>query len=181
VLRAGRSPIGRLRLSAGSPVSRLSGAVFASLVLASFAAFFVTQRLKHTPTIVQRFMRIPYFSPTPAGRHKRERISFRIKDDDEVTVSIVDSAGDEVATLVRDHPLERYHQFRLSWNGRRGANTGGPTAPAGEYRVRVSLRREKRSVLSPDSFTLVLTPRHPHTSLAPTPSRSSSSSIHSTR
>jgi len=33
--------------------------VFARLVVASFAAFFVTQRLKHTPTVVQRFQHSP--------------------------------------------------------------------------------------------------------------------------
>ena len=157
---------------------RLARAVFTVLVLASFAAFFVTQRLKHTPTVVQRFMLTPYFSPTPTGRHKQERISFRIKEDDAVTVTIIDSAGEDVATLAHDRPLARYTQLSLSWNGRRGANGGrgprrsgplagtsgsptGPPAPAGEYRVRVSLRRQRRSVLSSRSFTLVLKSRRP--------------------
>jgi hypothetical protein len=129
--------------------------VFALLVVASFAAFFATQRLKHTPTVVQRFMLTPYFSPTPTGRHKRERISFRIKQSDEVTATIIDSSGSDVATLVRERPLARYTQLSLSWNGHRGLAGSGPPAPAGEYRVRVSLRRQKRSVLSPHGFTLV--------------------------
>jgi hypothetical protein len=33
--------------------------------------------------------------------------------------------------------------------------TEGRPAPAGEYRVRVNLHRQDRSVLSPRSFTLV--------------------------
>ena len=42
--------------------------VFALLVIACLAAFFVTQRLKHTPTAVQLFKLTPRFSPTPAAR-----------------------------------------------------------------------------------------------------------------
>jgi hypothetical protein len=151
----------------------LARAVFALLVLACFAAFFITQRLKHTPTAVQRFQLTPFFSPTPTGHIKTERISFKLARADEVTVTIINSAGNTVATLVRDWPVARYKQFSLRWNGRQGVahtltvtaaaegttivtpvNTGSP-APAGEYRARVALREQHRSVLSPRSFTLV--------------------------
>jgi hypothetical protein len=73
--------------------------------------------------------------------------------------------------------VARYKQFSLRWNGRRGQPHGytilhvpsrvlpngltsvlpdnrGPLAPPGEYRVRVNLRRQHRTVLSPRSFTL---------------------------
>lgn len=151
----------------------LARAVFALLVLACCAAFFITQRLKHTPTAVQRFQLTPFFSPTPAGHIKTERISFKLARADEVTVTIINSAGNTVATLVRDRPVARYKQFSLRWNGRQGTahtytvavgaegttivtpvNTGRP-ASAGEYRVRVALGEQHRSVLSPRSFTLV--------------------------
>jgi hypothetical protein len=152
---------------------RVARAVFALLVLACFAAFFVTQRLKHTPTVVQMFKLTPRFSPTSTGHLKQERISFRLARADEVTVAIVDSAGASVATLVRDQPLTHYKQFSLRWNGRLGTARGytviggadghtsllpatdGPLAPAGEYRVRVSLRKQHRTLLSPRSFALV--------------------------
>jgi hypothetical protein len=149
--------------------------VFAALVLASFAAFFITQRLKHTPTVVQRFQLTPFFSPTPTGHHKQERISFKIKQNDEVTVTVLDASEKEVATLVRSRPLKRYTQLALLWNGREGPNTSaseapgllvmsynhGPPAPAGEYHVRVSLHHQARSVTSPKGFKLVLKPRNP--------------------
>jgi hypothetical protein len=147
--------------------------VFALLVVACFAAFFITQRLKHTPTAVQLFELTPSFSPTLAGHIKQERISFKLARADEVTVTIESVAGDDVATLVRDRPVTRYKQFSLRWNGRRGAARGytvlttrnghaillpanqGKLAPSGEYRVRVSLREQHRSVLSPRTFRLV--------------------------
>jgi hypothetical protein len=152
---------------------RVARAVFALLVAACFAAFFVTQRLKHTPTAVQMFKMTPFFSPTSSGQINQERISFRLARSDEVTVTIVNSAGSEVATLTHEVPVTGYKQFSLRWNGRLGPAHGytlvsgrhgrvsllpanlGPLAHAGDYRVRVSLRRQRRAVLSPRSFSLV--------------------------
>jgi hypothetical protein len=155
-------------------VERAGGIVFALLVVACFVAFFVTQRLKHTPTAVQSFKLTPFFSPTPTGHIKAERISFKLARADEVTVTVIDSGGGTVATLVRDRPVPRYKQFSLRWSGREGTAraytaalsadglslivtpiTSGKLAPAGEYRVRVRLREQNREVLSPRSFTLV--------------------------
>jgi hypothetical protein len=157
-------------LTRTDPLARV---VFAALVVACFAAFIITQRLKHTPTAVQSFKLTPIFSPNPTGHIKAERISFKLAKAGEVTVTILDSSEDVVATLVRNRPVKRYKQFSLRWNGREGeahsytvlkgadgttivvpVNTGRP-APAGEYRVKVSLREQHRTVLSPNSFTLV--------------------------
>jgi hypothetical protein len=147
--------------------------VFVLLVVACFVAFFLTQHLKHTPTAVQSFKLTPYFSPTPAGHVKAERISFKLAQADEVTATIVSGSGATIATLLADVPVARYKQLSLRWNGRAGRarrltdvagprgsrvitpeNTGRP-APAGEYRVRVSLRKQRRTVLSPRGFKLV--------------------------
>lgn len=152
---------------------RLAAVVFALLVLACFAALIVTQRLKHTPTLVQNF-KMPYsFEPAGAGPHKEEAISFRLAKADEVTVTIVDASGAQVATLLRDLPLPRYKQLSLRWNGHVGEAHGyktvvsatghrfllprnrGALAPAGEYQVRVALRVQKRTVPSPRVFKLV--------------------------
>lgn len=155
-------------------VEPLARAVFAVLVVACFVAFFLTQRLKHTPTVVQRFERTPTFRPASADPEQRqERISFKLSHADAVTVAIIDSNANVVATLVRDRSLPRYKQFSLRWNGRTGpvaryeeltsasghrslvpVNTGH-LAPPGEYRVRVTLRHQGSEVLSPWSFTLL--------------------------
>ena len=152
---------------------RVARAVFALLVAACFAAFFVTQRLKHTPTAVQMFKMTPFFSPSSSRLINQERISFRLARSDEVTVTVVNSAGSEVATLTREVPVTGYKQFSLRWNGRTGtahrfvhlvSENGhrtivpineGRRAPPGEYRVRVYLRHSAREVLSPWSFTLL--------------------------
>jgi hypothetical protein len=156
----------------GARSDPLAGIVFALLVIACLAAFFVTQRLKHSPTAVQSFKLTPRFVPTAAGHLSQERISFKLARADEVTVTIVDSSGDTVATLVRDHPVAKYKQISLRWNGREGVATGyalsyspdgtpiltaanvGRLAPEGEYRVRVGLRAQHRELLSPREFEL---------------------------
>lgn len=154
-------------------VAALARVVFALLVVACLAAFLITQRLKHTPTVVQEFKGATAFTPYLPGPNALEAISFKIERTEPVTVTIIDSSGDTVATLVRDYPLKRYTHLSLRWNGRRGQahglarllspsgrvllvpRTDGPVAPAGEYRVRVKLAHRGTPVLSPYSFTLV--------------------------
>jgi hypothetical protein len=161
---------GATRPSPGDPLGRV---VFAVLVMACFGAFFVTQRLKHTPTIVQSPKLLQYFSPYPGGHIPQEAISFKLSSADQVTVTIIDSQGDDVATLVRDFPVARYKTLSLRWSGRRGVAHGytvqtstsgrtklivpklrGRLAGTGEYRVHVSLRHHHALNL-PRSFELV--------------------------
>jgi len=177
-LTAHRAVAGAQELDGGSAAGRqdpLGRIVFAVLVVACLFAFFLTQRLKHTPTTLQRFQLTPRFSPGSATPEDRqERLSFKLANADRVAVSIIDSRGNTAATLVRNYAVARYKQFSLRWNGRRGtahryehllsANghktlvplNRGALAPPGEYRVRVTLRSQPgREFLSPRSFALV--------------------------
>ena len=158
--------------SPGAGSDPVAGVVFAVLVVACFAAFLITQRLKHTPTAVHRFKLSTAFSPYPKAPAKLEEISFELANAETVTVTIIDSNGNTVATLVRNYPAPRYKDVSLRWNGRRGTahrygylktpggrsipvpDNEGPIAPAGEYRVSLSLRNHGQ-VLLPRSFSLV--------------------------
>jgi hypothetical protein len=148
---------------------QLARIVFGTLVVACFAAFVATQRLKHTPTPVQSFEMNVAFYPTrvPAaacrGRvptrlvnaSKRiEYLSFKPAQADEVTVEIVNSANQGVARIVRDLPAERYKQLSLCWNGQLGASESGGLAPPGEYRLRVHLHSQDLTRYSTRSFKL---------------------------
>jgi hypothetical protein len=163
---------------ADAPIRRARATVFTLLVLACFAAFAITQHLKHTPTAVQRFLMPDWFEPYGRvgggegyGPHAVEHLSFRIAKSDDVTVAIVDSQGNVVVTLLRNRPLARYHQLSFQWDGRRGPTTApapaagtphdrlvpidhGPLAPPGEYRVRVTLLHQHLTRLAPRSFEL---------------------------
>ncbi len=147
----------------------LSRVVFAVLVAACFVAFVLTQRLKHTPTPVQEFKMDKSFTPTrvPAaacrGRvparlvnssERVEYLAFKIAQADEVTVAIVDAANRNVATVVRDMPVERYKPLSLCWNGQLGSTQSGGLASQGTYHLSVSLRNQNLTRDSTGSFKL---------------------------
>lgn len=138
--------------------TRLAAAVFALLVAATFAAFFVTQRLKRTPPVIQGFKATPVTSPNADSRKDVARISFRIKHTDDVTVAMVDHTGEIVRTLVTSRRLPVGTRLHLVWDGR---NDDGARVPDGLYRARVGLRRQGRSVTVPRSIRLDVTPPRP--------------------
>ena len=123
-------------------------AVFALLVLACFGALLLTQRLKHTPTLVQHVLGNHWLAFDDPG-HDFQMISFRIKQADLVTVTIEDSGGRAVATVIRRQLVPRYRQCLIYWNG---VTDSGAPAPAGTYTPRFHLLGEGRSILSPRSF-----------------------------
>jgi hypothetical protein len=132
-------------------------AVFAVVVVAAFAAFVITQRLKHTPTVVQQIRETPYIAPGILG-HRTERISFKLKQADLVTVTIEDSQGRTVATVASDLPVSRYHTCAVAWNGK---TTSGALAQQGSYTARFTLKRQGRSILSSLSFQMRYRVAHP--------------------
>ena len=131
--------------------------MFALLVVATVGAFFVTTRLKRSAPVVNNVTFARYLSPNGDGRRDFVDIAFRIKNSDEVTVSVVDEDGDEAATLLRDVELNR-GLHRVRWDGRL---TGGATAPDGEYHLRVGLRRQGRTITSPRKLFVDTKPSRP--------------------
>ena len=67
-------------------MSRLARGVFALLVVATFSAFFVAQRLKSAPPVVGAARVMKFFSPNGDGTRDVETISFRVQEPDEVSV-----------------------------------------------------------------------------------------------
>jgi hypothetical protein len=125
----------------GSRTETLRRGVFALLVIATFAAFFVTQRLKHSPTLVESGKAGTYITGT--RHHRSVAVSFRIKRSDQVTVTVVGPRGDDVATIASDARMTAYKHRRFTWYGFTSA--GGP-APNGIYTIRIRLRDQARSV-----------------------------------
>ena len=132
--------------------------VFALLVLATIAAFFVTQRLKSGQPVVRRLALQRFFSPNGDHRQDRARISFDLPRGDRVTVDVVDRDGDRVRRLVDGRSLAR-GDHALSWDGRAD---DGTVPPDGTYYVRVTLRRQGRAATGVRGIALVTEPPRPH-------------------
>jgi flagellar hook assembly protein FlgD len=139
-------------------VTLLARLTFAALVIATFGAFFATQRLKRTPPPVNAILATPLFSPNSDGRKDRARVSFTIKKDDDVTVDVVASDGDRVRRLADGRALKAYRRLSLAWDG---LDDDGREVKDGTYRYRVALRREGRTVTLPDPVVKDVTPPKP--------------------
>src|SRR5262249_30905317 len=120
--RRRRLPLGRhpQRVAGRPALRRAPVVIFGVLVAATFAAFFVAQRLKAAPSVVQQFNAYSTFSPNGDGRWDASHITFKVKQADDVTVEILDADGDPVRTLMDDKPLAAYTPIKpsLSWDGR---------------------------------------------------------------
>jgi hypothetical protein len=127
-------------------VKRLSLGAFAALVVATVAAFFVTQHLKVTTPVVTGFSHPEAFSPGTCQPHTH--ISFYLQSrSDDVSLYVVDGNLSIVRTLsvnqhmnkgvrIKDGPLN-------TWNGR---EDNGQLAPDGTYYFRVALANQGRSI-----------------------------------
>lgn len=137
-------------------MTRVAGALFALLVAATVGAFFVTQRLKQSPRLVRTLTVTRAISPHVP--FKRASIRIRLTRADEATVSIASADGDVVRRLVRNRAYSSRQRISLLWNGR---DDRGRPVPDGEYRVRIGLRRQGRSVVLLDTITVDGTPPRP--------------------
>ena len=142
----------------GRPSLGFGRVVFGLLVVATVGAFFVAQRLKSEPAVVNRVETRKFFSPNGDGRRDTQELSFTLKQADDVTVDVLDGDGERVARLASAQPAVRFRPLRLTWDGR---TDSGSRAPDGRYRVRIGLRRQGRSVVDPGSFTLDTRPPTP--------------------
>jgi hypothetical protein len=121
-------------------------AVFALLVVATIAAFFVTQQLKSEDALVLRFAAQPkQFSPNADGTRDRTRLGFDLSRPATVSFYVLDGEGTEIRQLVDNRALAGDAKHRFAWDGR---DDDGVPVPDGLYRMRVVQRSEGRVINS---------------------------------
>ena len=131
-------------------------AVFALLVAATIAAFFVTQQLKSEDALVLRFAAQPkQFSPNGDGKRDRTRVGFDLSRPATVSFYVMDGEGNEIRRLVDERALAGDAKHRFRWDGR---DDDGAPVPDGLYRMRVVQRSEGRVI---DSAKRVRVDRRP--------------------
>jgi hypothetical protein len=132
--------------------------IFVALVAATFGAFFVAQRLKHTPTVLQEVHGARVFSPNGDGVKDRMQVRFQLKEADVISVDAIDEDDQIVASLLEDRRLRAKTPISVRWNGR---FEDGERAGDGVYRLQVTLRNEARTVIMRRRFTLDTAPPKP--------------------
>jgi hypothetical protein len=80
-------------------VTPLARAVFVLLVGATFAAFFAAQRIKGEPAVAQVVGLARVFSPNGDGTKEVNRFEVELRERSEISVDVVDTAGDAVRRL----------------------------------------------------------------------------------
>ena len=124
-------------------MSTLARVVFALLIAATFGAFFVAQRLKSAESVAEYTQLKRFFSPNGDGRRDVDRISFKVKEADEVTVTVVDRDGERVRRLGSGIDARPDRDVTVVWDGKTDA---GARAPDGLYRMQLGSRRTGRTV-----------------------------------
>jgi len=120
-----------------------------ALLVATAAAFVVSERLKLTPSPILDTQVDRSFSPTCSCPTAIARLSFRLRKADRLTIAVV-KADSVVRNLVRSRRFGP-GVVGSAWNGR---EDGGRLAPDGSYLIRVHLAHARRTIVLPNPITL---------------------------
>jgi hypothetical protein len=132
----------------------LSMVLVLGLLVATAAAFAITESLKLTKSPITRTFVSQRLSPSCNCPNRAATIRFWLRRRDVLTLSVVDSARNEINRLVdRTSAHSKWNTF--VW---RGDSSAGRVAPDGAYYVRVGLENAHRTILLPNRIELDTTP-----------------------
>ncbi|MCY7302906.1 MAG: hypothetical protein LH654_07680 [Thermoleophilia bacterium] len=137
-------------------MARFAPAVLvAALLAATVLAFVYTESLKLTPSPILGTRVLPkVISPVCDCPTDSAVIAFRLREADVLGVEIIDRDGDVVRHLVRPDRVAR-GAVSFAWDGRADVGT---TLPEGQYRPRVKLQRQRRTIVLPNPIRIDATP-----------------------
>jgi hypothetical protein len=127
----------------------LTTATLVGLLVATAAAFAITERLKLTKSAIYGTVISTKFSPTCGCAYSRASIFFKLRRSDDITVSVLNAQGQEVALLAAQH--YPHGPVTLTWSGR---DDGNRRARDGTYRVRVHLTGQHQTIEFPNRIQL---------------------------
>ena len=135
---------------------RIASAILvAGLLVATAAAFAVTERLKLVRSpITQTHLDRGLFSPVCGCETSGVAIAFRLRKPDRVRLTVVDAGGAPVRTLIDDRRLPA-GPVTVRWDGR---DDSGNVVAEGTYRPRVHLADQRRTIVLPNPMRVDTTP-----------------------
>jgi hypothetical protein len=114
------------------------------------AAFAITESLKLEKSPIAQTQITKLFSPVCACEPDVADVSFRLRNADTMTVTVITPQGDTVATLA-DHYFRRGAIKPLHWDGR---DSAGRVVPDGPYKVRIHLENRHQTITLPNTITV---------------------------
>lgn len=130
-------------------------ALVAALLAATALAFVYTESLKLTPSPILGTRVLPkVISPVCECPTDSAVIAFRLREADVIGVEIIDGDGDVVRHLVRRDSVPR-GAVSFAWDGR---NDVGIALLEGQYRPRVKLGRQRRTIVLPNPIRIDTSP-----------------------
>jgi FlgD Ig-like domain len=127
----------------------LTTTVLVGLLVATAAAFAVTERLKLTKSAIYGTHVSKVFSPTCGCARGRANVHVRLRRPDTVTVTILDARKQPVA-LIAAEPLPR-GPITFRWSGRTDAGT---RARDGTYFAEIHLAGQHQTIVLPNRIVL---------------------------
>src|SRR4051794_38463993 len=129
----------------------LTSATLVALLVATAAAFAITERLKLTKSALMPGTKVSKaFSPGCGCARGRANIRIVLRRPDTVTVAVIDSHRHEVATLASSAAY-RHGEAKFQWDGRTDSRV---VAKDGPYRVRIHLARQHQTIVLPNTMLL---------------------------
>lgn len=110
------------------------------LLVATAAAFAITEHLKLIRSPIRGVVVSKFFSPTCACGQSKASIRVKVRRPDRVTVTILDSGHHQVATIASGVAVRPGQAVTFSWHGHTDA---GPRAPDGIYYPEIDLAGHK--------------------------------------
>jgi hypothetical protein len=128
----------------------LTSVTLVALLVATAAAFAITERLKLTKSALMPGTKVSKaFSPSCGCARSKGNVRIVLRRADTITVTVVDARGGEVMTLAHGRYPRGEAKFR--WDGDTAA---GDRAPDGAYRVKVHLDRQHQTIVLPNQMEL---------------------------
>jgi len=121
------------------------------LLVATAAAFAITEHLKLIKSPVYGTLVSKVLSPVCDCSESKASIRIRLRHRDRVTVKILGSGGDTVATVASGAQMPARRHLRFVWDG--GTDTGA-RGPDGVYHAEVHLANAHRTILLPNRILL---------------------------
>ena len=125
-----------------------------ALLVATAAAFAITERLKLTKSAISGTKVSRSFSPNCGCARNHANVRIVLRRADTLNVEIVDSSRREVAILAGGLRFRR-GEAKFRWDGRTDA---GRIAPDGAYRVKIHLARQHQTIVLPNTTRIDTTP-----------------------